>query len=145
MSNLFCTRRFYCRSGSPDKIIYEPYFDERGARRLRPVGKESLSEYIQSFKEMTDINLILKRFELGDLSVLNAQHGVFADFTQAPKTLHEFLNAQIQANQIFERLPADLRNSFDNDVNKFFMQYGSPEWMKVVEPFIKSPESEVTE
>lgn len=145
MVHLDPPKRFHCNAGSHDKVIYEPFFDENGARCLRAVGRESLHDFIQSFRDQTDINVILKRFQLGDVSALNVQHGFFGDFTNAPATLSDFLNAQIQANQLFDRLPADVRQAFDNDVNKFFVQYGSADWLKTVEPFMKQKESEVTE
>lgn len=145
MVHLDAPKRFHCNAGSHDRVIYEPFFDEKGARRLRAVGRESLHDYIQSFRDQTDINVILKRFELGDVSVINVQHGVYGDFTNAPATLSDFLNAQIQATKLFDCLPADVRQAFDNDVNKFFVQYGSADWLKTVEPFMQQKESEVTE
>lgn len=145
MVHIDCPKRFHCHNGSPDKVVYEPFFDEKGARRLRVVGRESLHDYIQSFRDQTDINVILKRFQLGDISALNAQQGMYGDFTNAPATLSDFLNAQIQASHLFDRLPADVRQAFDNDVNKFFVQYGSADWLKTVEPFMEQKESEDTE
>lgn len=130
-------QRFYANPGSRVKIIYEPFFDDNGARVLRPVGKEDLNAYIQSFKEQTDINVIIKRFELGDVSALNARSCTYGDFTNAPKTLADFLNAQITADRLFSELPVDVRNKFDNDVNKFFLGYGSPEWIETISPFLK--------
>lgn len=138
-------KRFHCNHGSRDMVVHEPFIDEKGARRLRVVGRESLHDYIQSFRDQTDINIILKRFQLGDVSALNAQQGLFGDFTNAPATLSDFLNAQIQATKLFDRLPADVRQAFDNDVNKFFVQYGSADWLKTLEPFMQHKESEVTE
>lgn len=139
--------RFFSNPGSKVKPVYEPFIADSGARKLRHVGDEDLDAFIQSFKLETDINVIIKRFQLGDASVLSAQKGMYGDFTGAPKSLSDFLNAQIQANLIFDKLPADVRNAFDCDVNKFFMTYGSPEWMKIVSPFIKpasEPSKEVT-
>lgn len=137
-------KRFICSSGSNTRTVYEPYFCDTGARQLRAVGVEDINAFIQSFRDSTDINVILKRFELGDVSVLNAKRGVYGDFSNAPKTLSEFLNAQIQAQNIFERLPAAVKASFNNDVNQFFVQYGSESWLKTIEPFLPKDSSEVS-
>lgn len=132
------SKRFFTPSGSKIRRIYEPRFTETGARILVCVGKESIHDFIQSFKESTDMNVIMKRFMLGDTGVLNSNHGFYANVVGAPKTLSEFLNAQIMSNQLFEKLPIDVRAAFGNDVNKFFMTYGSPEWMDTVNKFIRT-------
>lgn len=136
-------KRFICSSGSKTRTVYEPYFCETGARQLRAVGVEDINAFIQSFRDSTDINVILKRFELGDTSVLNVQRGIYGDFTKAPKTLSEFLNAQIKAKSIFDKLPGDVKASFNNDVNQFFVQYGSESWLKTIEPFLPKSDTEV--
>ena len=136
-------KRFYCSSGSRTRTIYEPFISSNGARQLRPVGTEDINAYIQSFRDSTDINVILKRFELGDVSVLNVQRGCYGDFSNAPKTLSDFLNAQIKASNIFEKLPAAVKASFNNDVNQFFVQYGTENWLKTIEPFLPKSDTEV--
>lgn len=131
-------KRFFSPSGSRDRLIYQPTFTSSGARILVCVGKESIHDYIQSFKESTDMNVIMKRFLLGDQSVLNVNKGVYANVVGAPKTLAEFLNAQIVSNQLFDKLPADVRSAFGNDVNKFFVTYGSPEWLEALSKYSKT-------
>lgn len=129
-----CTR-FYCNAGSKVKKVYEPTFTSSGARVLICVGEEDLHGYIQSFKDQVDINSIIKRFELGDSSALDAQAGMFGDFRNCPSTLAEFLNLQNRAKLLFDRLPSDVRSTFNNDVNQFFVSYGSDEWSEKLKPF----------
>lgn len=131
-------KRFFTPSGSKDRLIFQPTFTQSGARVLVCVGKESIHDYIQSFKESTDMNVIMKRFQLGDTSVLNVNRGVYADVTGAPKTLADFLNAQIVSNQLFDKLPMDVRSAFGNDANKFFVTYGSPEWLETLSKYTKT-------
>lgn len=138
-------KRFFCSSGSKDRLIYQPTFTASGARVLVCVGKESIHDYIQSFKEATDINVILKRFLLGDTSVVNVNKGVYANVVGAPKTLAEFLNAQILSNQLFDKLPVDVRAAFGNDANKFFVTYGSREWLDTVSQYTKPVQEVVNE
>lgn len=131
------SKRFFACSGSKERVIYEPFFDSAGARKLRIVGIQNTDEFIQSFAESTDINLILARFAAGDSKALNARPCFYGDFTAAPKTLAEFLNVQNEANKLFNSLPLNVRQSFDNDPNKFFVGYGSPEWTEKIKPFVK--------
>lgn len=133
-------KRFYCSSGSRKRKIYEPYFTESGSRQLRCIGEDDIDDYIQSFRDSCDIKTILKRFELGDSSALMARSGFYGNFTNVPTTLAEFLNAQIKANQLFDSLPADLRSSFNNDANQFFVKIGTPEFEEIARNYSKSKE-----
>lgn len=135
----------FSNPGSKFRMIQEPFITSDGARALRVVGKEDMNAYIQSFKEQTDINLIIERFKLGDVAVLHSQKGMFGNFSGCPQTLSDFLNAQIQAKLLFDRLPADVRLVFDNNVDKFFVGYGSQEWLDKVSPFISSKDGVVNE
>lgn len=130
-------KRFFSNHGTKVKKVYEPFFTESGARVLVCVGEEDLHGYIQSFKEQVDIQAILKRFELGDPSGLNAQVGMYGDFTRCPENLAQFLNLQNKAGQLFAVLPADVRAAFNNDVNQFFVSYGSDAWLEKVKPFMR--------
>lgn len=131
------SKRFFSCTGSKERVIYEPFFDSAGARKLRVAGIQNTDEFIQSFAESTDINLILARFAAGDSKALNARPCFYGDFTAAPKTLAEFLNVQNKANELFNSLPLSVRQSFDNDPNKFFVGYGTPEWTEKIKPFVK--------
>ena len=138
-------KRYFCNHGSKVKKVYEPTFTETGARVLVCVGEEDLHGYIQSFKDEVDIQSIIKRFELGDSSGLNAQVGMYGDFTHVPSSLAEFLNLQNRAKIMFDQLPADVRSTFNNDVNQFFVSYGSAEWLEKLKPFLPDKEVLVNE
>lgn len=133
-------KRFFCNAGSKVKKVFEPTFTSSGARVLVCVGEEDLHGYIQSFKDQVDIQTIIKRFELGDPSGLHAQVGMYGDFSNCPTNLAEFLNLQNRAKLLFDQLPADVRATFNNDVNQFFVSYGSEEWLEKVKPFLPTSE-----
>lgn len=133
-------KRFYCSSGNRKRKLYEPYYTESGSRQLRCIGEDDIFDYIQSFKASCDIKTLLKRFELGDTSALLARPGVYADFINAPSTLAEYLNVQIKAKQLFDSLPADVRSSFNNDPNQFFVKIGTPEFEDIARNYIKPTE-----
>lgn len=118
--------------GSREKIILTPEFDRHGHFELVESGKENLYEYIQSFKESVDINVILKRFANGDTSALSKKQGMYGDFTQSPKTYAEMLDRIIKAEAYFDSLPVETRAKFDHNFGKFVSEMGSEAWLDTV-------------
>lgn len=135
-------KRFYTCSGSRKRKLYEPAFDDNGSRFLKLVGEEDIDDYIQSFTDSCDIHTILKRFQLGDASALSQTPGMYGNFINMPHTLSDFLNAQIKANKLFDILPSDIRASFNNDPNQFFVKMGTPEFNEIVSRFTSVTEKE---
>lgn len=80
----------------------------------------------QSFKDETDVNLIIeKHTRMGTLSHLEqwgGQYGDLADFD-----FQEAMNQQAKANSMFEQLPSETRNKFANSPEKFFEFVNDPE------------------
>lgn len=78
----------------------------------------------QSHRDSCDINTIMRRYErTGVLEHVNAYKGTYMDM---PTGL-DFKTAQdviAQSKSMFESVPSDIRNKFDNDPGKFvdFMQ-----------------------
>lgn len=131
--------------GCRDKILYAPVFDKQGRMSLEEAGRESLYDYIQSHADSVDINIILKRFEQGDISVLSRVQGAYGDFTQLPKTFAEALNTLIAAEQYFNGLPLDVRAKFGHDFNQFIASMDSPAFateMGLVPPAPEAPAGE---
>lgn len=124
--------RIYSHVGSREKTIYTPEFDRHGHFELVATGKENLYEYIQSFKESVDINVILKRFANGDTSALSKTQGMYGDFTQSPKTYAEMLDRITKAEAYFQSLPVETREKFDHNFGKFVAEMGSEAWLDTV-------------
>lgn len=124
----FANNKIVSNPGSPIHTIYSPIVEENGVIKLVPSGKENTDEYIQSFKESTDMEFILAKLAQGDTSVLNRSHPIFGDFTKAPKTYAEVLQLQIDSRAAFDRLSAEEKQKFGNDPNQFFATAGSKEW-----------------
>lgn len=101
--------RVFSNSGSREKIMYSPVFDENGVMELVESGRENLYDYIQSFKESVDINVILKKYASGDVSALAKSQGSFFDCTGMPRTYAEMLNTLIAAENTFNSLPVEER------------------------------------
>lgn len=111
--------RVATNSGDPYKTLFVSEFDQFGNIQLKECGKQSIYDYIQSFKDSVDINILLKRFAAGDVAALNARQGAFLDITGMPKTYAEMLNFIHTGEQVFEALPVEERAKFDHSFAKW--------------------------
>lgn len=79
----------------------------------------------QSFKDETDINIILRRAQkAGTLSHLEKYQGVYADFSD-----FDFMEAQInltRGREVFDALPSEIRKEFSNSPAAFFGYVNDP-------------------
>lgn len=130
-------------AGSPEKVLYAPIVKDDGTIELKESGKENLQEYIDSFAEECDINVIVAKFAAGDIGVLNQRVGTFGDFTKLPKTFAEMLQLQIDSKKYFDGLPVEIKQMFNNDCNQFFAQTGTKEWYEIMNSMY--PQNEKTE
>lgn len=77
-----------------------------------PGGGESLVQ--QHFAEDADINVIMRRFKVTGQMPFGSAQGVYGDFTEI--TDYESAVGKIErANQMFMRLPPEVREKFKND------------------------------
>lgn len=124
-------------SGSRFESVYKTKIEDDGTISFEVIGQDDVYERIQSFAESCDINVILKRFQKGDSSVLSQVQGFYADVTGAPKTYAQMLQAVIDGQDMFSKLPADLRAEFGNDFYRFFSTMDSQEWQRKVAAHVK--------
>jgi phage internal scaffolding protein len=69
----------------------------------------------QSYKKITDVNLIVKRYrKTGVLPNSNGPRGYYGDVSNAPDLTEAFEVVQ-RASEAFFRLPADIRKQLGND------------------------------
>ena len=123
-------KRWFTNAGSPFHKIYKPIVDKFGVIDLKESGVENTDDMIQSHAASCDIQVILNRAANGDLSGLNARTGFYADVTEMPKTYAEFLQMQIDATNMFNGLPIEIKTKFNNDPNQFLAQSGNDEWFE---------------
>lgn len=94
--------------------IYEPVYEKPGRTK-------------QSFMDECDINKILDRAgKVGSLSHLEKFGAEYADFSEAPTDLLQAQERIQRGNEIFERLPAEVRREFKQDAFKFFEFVNDP-------------------
>ena len=121
--------RIAANSGSPVKVLYGGKYDANGRVILVKKGEENLYDYIQSFRDSVDLNVILARFTNGDVEALNKAQGFYADVTDFPKNMADALNRINQAEEMFKGLPLETRQKFDCSFEQFLAQSGSEDWL----------------
>lgn len=136
MIRFFNNDRFTCE-GNPIKEIYKPIVEKDGSVILVVEGHENTDEIIKSYEDSVDIDVIIARYMNGDLEALNKRVGQYGDFTDFPKTYAEVLQMKIDAENVFNELPVDLKAKFNNDPDQFFVQSGSEEWFDKLDPLFK--------
>ncbi len=80
----------------------------------------------QAFKEETDINWIMRKYDKTGLIDHLAKHGGEYGFASSI-TLHEAMNVVVKAEQMFADLPASARSRFKGEPGKFLDFVQNPE------------------
>lgn len=131
---------FVSCSGDLFHVNYTSIVNADGTIELVESGKDNIRDYINSFREQTDISFILRQIELGNTDVLNDKQPMYGDFTQMPKSYAEALQLVMDAENRFMELPVDIRNRFDNDFKQWFAQAGSDPWFEKMDSIIIKPD-----
>lgn len=119
--------------------------NEKGERVLKLDQIIDQQAEIDSYLEETKIENIIRRASIdpniAERIAPNLGGGI-QDFTEAPHTLAELQNIMIRAEQIWDEVPKEIKNKFDNDVDKFIGDFGSIEWAKNLGILKEKPEVE---
>ena len=112
----------------------------------------NMKEYINSFKDACDINILLKRFQAGDqdaVAQFTHTYGDYMDLTEIPDNFNDMMALARKGEDMFNALPVEKKELFDNNYELFVNSVGSKEWMekmgyegktnKVVEPIAPDP------
>lgn len=111
--------RVYTNPGNPIKQLYTGSYNDRGQVELKEDGVEDLYSFIQSFAESTDIHVILKRYQNGEVDVLEKVQGFYGDITEMPQTYAEALQRIADSEKVFMSLPVDVRAKFGHSFSEF--------------------------
>lgn len=114
--------------GDPNKKIYHGELQSNGVIQLVLDRIEDTDAIIQSFAPSADIYNIIRRVESGEVDLLNQRTGYFFDSVGMPGTYAEVLNLVIKGEQIFDKLPQEVKKEFDNDFNKWFASMDLPDF-----------------
>lgn len=133
------TDDFYSQKGESDGITYEYQFID-GIKTLVPSGKVNRQDLIDSFAESQDINIIISKFLQGDTSVLNPNTGQYGDFTNCPETYAELFNRVEHCKSVFDSMPVEIKEQFDNSYEVFWTQFGSERFDGIFKSYEKYPD-----
>lgn len=111
-------------SGERFKIKYSAYYDKEGRLNLEEVGKEDIYDYIQSFADSCDLNLLMERVKAtGDDSLISRVQGVYMDASELPDNWPAVMNAINKGREGFEKLPTDFKELYGNDFVQFVTNF----------------------
>lgn len=133
--------------GSQIKDVYSAKRDNVGNLVVDKVGEENVYDYIQSFAQSVDLDLIMQRYENGETDALNKVQGFFGDFSSVPDNWPAVLNLINQGKVNFERMPSDFKEKYGNDFERFVCTFDLRDFVPLVDsdiPETSAPvESEV--
>lgn len=132
--------RVYADVGSRFHKTYQPAIDkETGVLTLVEDATVDIYESIQSHALSCDVNYIVSRFvDTNDPTWINRRPAMYLDAEDMPHSLAEMYERVYEAEREFKALPLEVRQAFDNDMGKYFAQYGSDEFMAKIAKFNKS-------
>lgn len=123
-------------AGRKTRLTFRWTYDEKGNKNLVQDEEIDRDAEIQSYLEETKIENIINRaaFDPSIVQRLGAQLNDEEpqDFTNMPSTLAEAQNMMIQAENTWNKLPNEIKQKFDNDVNKFIATMGTKEWTDIL-------------
>lgn len=119
-------------AGRKVRLTFRWTYDDKGNKSLVQDEEIDRDAEIQSYLEETKIENIINRAAF-DPSIAQKLCGQLndaepQDFTNMPSTLAEAQNLMIQAEQTWDKLPREIKQKFDNDVDKFIANFGTAEW-----------------
>lgn len=116
-------------TGEKVQVEHTPHMELDGRRKLKKDNPKPIYEMIQASREQCEIERIVKRALNGDLTVLNAMEGQYIDITGAPQSLAHAQQIIINAKNDFDKLDAETKKKFDNNVEIFIATAGSKDWL----------------
>lgn len=113
--------KFVSDPGNPMKEVKHGELQVDGTIKLVVDRIENTDETIQSFAPSTMIENIMTRIAAGQTELLNQKNGFFMDTIGLPSNYADVLNLVIKGQEVFEKLPVEIKQRFDNDFNKWFI------------------------
>lgn len=122
----------FTEPGSPIKNVYGAMYDKKHNLVVEKKGEENLYAYINSFADSVDINVLVTRFTNGDREALLQRAGAYIDISSMPTNLNDFISLSQSATALFDTLPVEVKNKFDNNVMEFVSMVGTKEWNEIM-------------
>lgn len=121
------------KSGNDYEEVLALRINDDGEEEFYVKCKTNVYEKIQMFKDEVDIEKILLRCsETGDLTLLHQTEPFFMDMSDMPENIFEAHQKIRDAEEAFANMPLKVRESYDNNFNKFLADFGTENWLKNV-------------
>lgn len=133
-------------TGDGTEPIWEYEVDEAtNTKKLVCTARENIYDRVQESLEETKIKNIVRRAtydpsELGTMDWMN--RGETLDVTSLPQNMHEFHDFMNTAEKDFKALPREIRELFDNDIQMFVAEFGTPAWEQKINSLNKGAQKE---
>lgn len=115
-------------TGNGYETKFEFEFNDNGEKVLVAKGVINVYERIQSHKDSVSLDKMIERFTLtGDYSHLVNKEGNYLNILNAPKSLMEAQNTILKATNLFESLPAKVKEFYSNSFSVFLNSLLTPD------------------
>lgn len=132
-------------TGEKEVPVFEMRLQKGGGKELVEVGKTNRYEEIQLYAEQCEIENIMRRYQNGDYTALEKIQGMYGDFTQTPRTLAEAQQLSINLENMWGKLPLDIREQFHHNLEEFINNLDKLGTVKAPEKESGIPYSEIVE
>lgn len=123
---------FISNPGSKIVADYGLVTAEDGTTSVGVVGEKNLDAIIQSNKDTGNVALLVAKYNAGDDEALNRVRGVYGDFRNMPATYAEMVSRLNECRTVFEALPVDIKEQFDNNPDVFWSEYGTERFNNII-------------
>lgn len=82
-------------------------------------------EETQAARDAVDLKKILERYKAGDEDALERVNGFYMDTVNIPKTIGEMYDAMSTAQMVFDSMPIEIKNKYNNNPATFWKEYGT--------------------
>lgn len=129
-------KRYHCTSGSRYENTYQEEIDKKtGQKHLVKIGKTNVYELIQQDAEASEMVNIIQKLAMHDYSVLKEAKLTYVDEDDFPKSLMEAQNIVIKAKAEFNKMPAEVRQLFNNSPEQYVSEIGTENFIKKLSPY----------
>lgn len=141
--------RINSNPGDPYLDSYKNSVDDNGKTILVKDKKDNIYQKIQAERDSCDLKRILARLTKSEIERIDLSHGgLFGDFTQVPKSIHDMRQRLVEADNFFKSLPLDVREKFDFSTDKYFSSIGTEYYNSVMSKYtedLQKPDVEITD
>lgn len=82
-------------------------------------------EETQAARDSVDLKKIFERYKAGDENALDVVNGFYLDTVNMPRNMAELYDAVSNAQNVFDSMPTEIKEHYNNNAATFYKAYGS--------------------